>query len=92
MNSINGFDIEKYNQHGFKDGAKTDTCFACSPDRKKKTDKCCSLNWEKGFFSCHHCGESGQLHTYKKSEPIKPRNRRQQDQVEKYFFFGTQME
>ena len=36
---INGFEIEKYNQHGFKDRAKTDICPFCSADRKKKNDK-----------------------------------------------------
>ena len=63
---INGFQIEKYNQHGFKDRAKQDVCPFCSKDRKKKTDKCVSIDWDKGFFNCWHCGESGQLHTYKK--------------------------
>ena len=65
---INGFLIDKYNQYGFKDRAKTDICPFCSADRKKKNDKCVSLDWEKGFFNCFHCGESGQLHTFKKKE------------------------
>ena len=68
MNEINGFVIDKYNQHGFKDRAKQDVCPFCSQDRKKKTDKCVSLDWDKGFFSCWHCGESGQLHTYQKKQ------------------------
>ena len=68
---INGFQIEKYNQHGFKDRAKQDVCPFCSQDRKKKTDKCVSIDWDKGFFNCWHCGESGQLHTYKKKEAEK---------------------
>jgi twinkle protein len=67
-NSINGFDIDIYNQHGFKDNAKTDVCPFCSADRKKKTDKCVSLHWDTGFFNCNHCGERGQLHTFKKKE------------------------
>ena len=52
---INGFFIDKYNQYGFKDRAKTDICPFCSADRKKKNDKCVSLDWEKGFFNCFHC-------------------------------------
>lgn len=65
---INGFEIDKYNQHGFKDRQKQDTCPFCSQYRKKKTDKCVSLDWEKGFFNCWHCGEHGQIHTFKKKE------------------------
>jgi twinkle protein len=63
---INGFDIDTYNQHGFKDNAKNDVCPFCSAERKKKTDKCVSLHWDTGFFNCNHCGERGQLHTFKK--------------------------
>jgi len=68
---INGFEVDKYNQHGFKDRAKNDTCPFCSADRKKKTDKCVSLHWDTGFFNCNHCGEKGQLHTFKKKENVK---------------------
>lgn len=68
---INGFVIDKYNQHGFKDRTKQDVCPFCSQERKKKTDKCVSLDWEKGFFNCWHCGESGQLHTYVKKQTDK---------------------
>jgi twinkle protein len=68
---INGFEIDKYNQHGFKDRAKNDICPFCSADRKKKTDKCVSLFWDTGFFTCNHCGEKGQLHTFKKKENVK---------------------
>jgi len=68
---INGFEVDKYNQHGFKDRAKNDICPFCSADRKKKTDKCVSLHWDTGFFNCNHCGEKGQLHTFKKKENVK---------------------
>ncbi len=63
---INGFEIDNYNQHGFKDRAKNDVCPHCSADRKKKTDKCVSLHWDTGFYICNHCGVRGQLHTFKK--------------------------
>jgi twinkle protein len=68
---INGFEIDIYNQYKFKDSAKTDICPFCSADRKKKTDKCVSLHWDTGFFNCNHCGEKGQLHTFKKKENTK---------------------
>ena len=68
---INGFEIDKYNQFGFKDRVKNDVCPFCSADRKKKTDKCVSLHWDTGFFNCNHCGEKGQLHTFKKKENVK---------------------
>jgi len=68
---INGYEIEIYNQHKFKDRAKNDICPFCSADRKKKTDKCVSLHWDTGFFNCNHCGEKGQLHTFKKKENVK---------------------
>lgn len=70
-NEINGFEIDVYNQHKFKDRAKQDVCPFCSQSRKKKTDKCVSLDWDKGFFNCWHCGESGQIHTFKKKESEK---------------------
>lgn len=66
MKELNGFEIETYNQHGFKDGEKSSTCPKCSADRRKKSDKCVKLDWEKGFANCFHCGESMQLHKYKK--------------------------
>ena len=71
MKEINGFEIETYNQHGFKENAKTSTCPKCSESRKKKTDKCVKLDWDKGFANCFHCGESMQLHTYTKAKTNK---------------------
>ena len=71
MKELNGFEIETYNQHGFKDGVKDSICPKCSADRKKKTDKCVKLDWSKGFANCFHCGESMQIHTYKKKQETK---------------------
>lgn len=71
METINGFEIENYNQFRFKDGAKESTCPLCSESRKKKTDKCLSLFWDTGLGRCNHCGEIIQLHTYKKKESNK---------------------
>ena len=39
------------------------TCPKCSPGRKKKKEKCLSVNLEKGIWHCHHCGWKGSLHT-----------------------------
>ena len=71
METINGFEIEQYNIHNFKSDVKYDICPKCSHTRKKKTDKCVSLNWELGFWNCHHCGDGGQLHTFKKNNKEK---------------------
>lgn len=47
-------------------------CPKCSPDRKKKNDPCLSVNIEKGFYNCHHCGWSGNVQLKEKKEYIKP--------------------
>lgn len=71
MKIINGFEIDKYNVHEIKDGAKTSTCPECSENRKKKTEKCMSVFWDTGLGQCNHCGARVQLHTYKKRENLK---------------------
>lgn len=68
---INGFEIENFNVYGIPTKAKTSTCPKCSEHRKKKTDKCMSVFWDTGLGNCNHCGESVQLHTYKKRIVIK---------------------
>lgn len=39
-----------------KQGENSMTCPVCSPDRKKKTQKCFSFNLQKGAGKCQHCG------------------------------------
>jgi twinkle protein len=39
-----------------KTGENTMTCPECSPNRKKKTDKCFGYNVQKGAGRCNHCG------------------------------------
>ena len=68
---LNGFTIEEYNIHKIKEGAKTSTCPVCSESRKKKNDKCMSVFWDTGLGQCNHCGETTQLHTFKKKEVVK---------------------
>ncbi|QIG62316.1 putative ATP-dependent helicase [Tenacibaculum phage JQ] len=68
---INGFEVLDYNIYGIPAKAKSHTCPKCSHTRKKKTDKCMSVFWDTGLGQCNHCGETIQLHTYKKREVIK---------------------
>ncbi|MCV5968683.1 hypothetical protein, partial [Lactococcus petauri] len=64
-------------------------CPQCSHTRKKKTDKCLSVNLDKGNWFCHHCGWKGALiNTIEKVEYIKPiwKNKTDlSDVVVKYF-------
>ena len=69
-NEINGFQIDRYNIYGIPAKAKTSTCPKCSESRKKKKDKCMSVFWDTGLGQCNHCGETIQLHTYKKKQDI----------------------
>ena len=92
MKELNGFLIEKYNQYGLQENAKTSTCPLCSESRKKKADKCLQLFWDTGMGKCHHCNEVVQLHTYKKKnqekEYVKPKwknNTNLSDKLVKWF-------
>lgn len=89
---LNGFEIDKYNQYKLPEGKSTSICPLCSADRKKKTEKCLMLDWERGLGTCQHCGEIIQLHTYKKRETkknyVKPEwknNTELSDKIVKYF-------
>jgi twinkle protein len=42
-------------------GEADTTCPECSQSRKKKNDKCLSVNRDEGTWLCHHCGWSGGL-------------------------------
>jgi twinkle protein len=68
---LNGFEIEKFNVHGIKQGATKSTCPECSHNRKKATDKCMSVFWDTGLGQCNHCGARVQLHTYKAKQILK---------------------
>jgi len=65
---INGFLIDKFNQHGLDVGKTQGTCPLCSSTRKpeNKKAKCSSYDWERGLGTCHNCDTSFQLHTYKR--------------------------
>ena len=63
---INGFEIDKFNQHGLEEGKSQGVCPLCSHDRKPKNqkDKCASYDWERGLGTCHNCNKTFQLHTF----------------------------
>ena len=64
------FEIDIHNQYNLLEDKKYSTCPLCSENRKKKTDKCLILDWERGLGTCQHCGEIIQLHTYKRKTDI----------------------
>ncbi len=74
---INGFQVDEFNVYKIPAKAKSSTCPKCSKHRKKKNDKCMSVFWGTGLGQCNHCGETTQLHTYKKKqidkEYVKPK-------------------
>ena len=68
---INGFEIDQFNIYGIKAGATTSTCPKCSADRKyNPKQKCLSVFWDSGIGKCNHCGETLQLHTFKKKVSV----------------------
>lgn len=72
--SINGYEIDNFNQHGLPEGKTQSTCPKCSHTRKpaNRKQKCMSLDWERGIGTCHNCHSKIQLHTFKrKGNPLK---------------------
>ena len=65
---INGFLIDKFNQHSLEEGATQGICPLCSSSRQPKNQKakCASYDWERGLGTCHNCDTSFQLHTYQR--------------------------
>jgi twinkle protein len=47
---------KEYEVLALKQGENPQTCPVCSPERKKKLDKCFSFNLAKGAGKCSHCG------------------------------------
>ena len=68
VEEINGFLIDKFNQHSLKENATQGTCPLCSHTRKPKNQKaqCASYDWERGLGTCHNCNTTFQLHTYQR--------------------------
>ena len=65
---INGFEIDKFNQHSLEEGKSQGICPLCSHDRKPKNqkDKCASYDWERGLGTCHNCNKTFQLHSFQR--------------------------
>ena len=89
---INGFEVDEFNVYNIDTKAKLSTCPKCSHTRKKKTQKCLMLDWERGLGTCQHCGDVVQLHTYKKAStgvsyamPPKKEKKQVLSQVAEYF-------
>lgn len=57
---------------GTKNGEFQITCPKCSHKRKKKSQKCLSVNVDKGLYYCHHCKWSGNVNLLAKKEYVKP--------------------
>ena len=84
VEEINGFLIDKFNQHDLKENAAQGICPLCSHTRKPKNQKaqCASYDWERGLGTCHNCNTTFQLHTYQRKgasekvyvRPTKPTN------------------
>jgi twinkle protein len=65
----NDFVIKEYNVYKLDTKSKQSICPKCSHERKKKSQKCLMLDWDRGLGTCQHCGVVLQLHTYeRKSE------------------------
>ena len=59
------------------------TCPKCSPERRKKTETCLSVNIDEGIWNCHNCGWSGYLkkqNKYMEKVYIKPKFQKKQIQ------------
>ena len=65
---INGFLVDKYNQHSLEEGKAQGICPLCSSERQPKNvkAKCASYDWERGLGTCHNCDTTFQLHTYQR--------------------------
>ena len=68
ITEINGFKIDKFNQHGLDEGKTQGQCPLCSSDRKAGNEKkkCASYDWETGIGTCHNCNKTFQLHTFER--------------------------
>ena len=68
----------KYEDYGIEikssrvSGEVVTTCPQCSHTRKKKKDKCLSVNLDKKVWHCHHCGWDGGIKEEVKKEYFRP--------------------
>ena len=69
--------MKNYSDHGIDVAGKTTgevtaICPECSAGRKKSSDRCLSVNLDKGVWHCHHCNWQGGLQSDKPSYSQKP--------------------
>lgn len=69
--------MNNYTDYGIDVGGKTSgeiqtTCPECSAGRKKSSDRCLSINLDKGVWKCHHCDWQGGLQSNKPVYSHKP--------------------
>lgn len=70
---VNYSDFDIHVPMGKNTGEFQSTCPQCSHTRKKKTQKCLSVNLDKKVWHCNHCEWSGALRTqFSKPEYKKP--------------------
>lgn len=69
MKTFQDFGIDIGNKSSGKIKTK---CPQCSATRKNKSDKCLSVDIDKGLFNCHNCGWSGTTKFEKKKKFIRP--------------------
>jgi len=49
---------------GKREGQVKTYCPFCRESRRNKNDKSLSVNIETGFYTCHHCGKTGNIHKF----------------------------
>jgi twinkle protein len=95
---INGFVIDKFNQHDLEVGKTQGVCPWSSQCRKpaNQKKKCSSYDWERGLGTCHNCNKTFQLHTYQRKGSservyVRPDTPKQFDEVSTNVetWFGT---
>lgn len=77
--TLNGFEIDRFNQYNLPEGVRYSTCPSCSEHRRNpanRRQKCMMLDWDRGLGTCQHCGEIVQLHTYKKKTDEMPHQKK----------------
>lgn len=68
---MNKIEWDKIEVAGTRSGEKTTTCPECSHTRKKKKDRCLSVNFDLGMAYCHHCEAVSFEDDKRQSEPVK---------------------
>jgi twinkle protein len=76
------YDIEIGNRFT---GQTVTTCPKCSHDRKKKSDKCLSVNIDEGVWLCHHCNWKGSLKKKQYKMPVWENKTTLSDKVVEWF-------